>query len=89
MPVGALGRQYHHADDATRAAVPPDGLLERLLDEGDRLVLVHALLPVRVAVSVDVGRAGAADRVGLLVEGPAEGDAVDLAAVPLVPARNN
>lgn len=54
VPVGALGRQHHHANHASRAAIPLDSLPESPLDEGDRLLLVHALLPVRVAEAVDV-----------------------------------
>ena len=50
----AIGRQHHHTDYTTRASVPLDGLSERALDELDALLLCHALLPVGVAVSVDV-----------------------------------
>lgn len=89
MPVGALGRQHHHANDTARAAVPPDGLLQGALDEVDGLGLLHALFPVGVAVSVDVGRARAADGVRALVQRTSKRDAVNLAAVALVPACDN
>jgi len=86
VPVRALGRQHHHANDTTRAAIPLDRLLQRLLHKPHSIGLLHALPPVGVAETVDVCRARTADRVRLLVEGSAEGDAVDLAAVTLVPA---
>ncbi len=89
VPVGALLCQDHHADDAAGAAVPLDGLPQGALDEVDGLLLLHALLPIRVTVAVDVGRARAADRVRLLVQGAAEGHRVDLSAVPLVPSRDD
>lgn len=54
VPVRTLGREHHHANDTTRAAVPPDRLLERTLDKVHSLCLLHALLPVIVAVAVDV-----------------------------------
>lgn len=86
VPIRSLGRQYHHAYNTTRAAIPPDGLLQRVLDEVYCLLLLHALLPVCVAVTVDVGGTGAANRVGLFVQRAAQRDAVDLATVALVPA---
>ena len=84
MSYRAFGCQHHHADDPSRAAVPLDGLLESALDKGDPLLFRHVLLPVRVTVAVYVGRARAADRVRLLVERAAEGDGVNLPAVPVV-----
>lgn len=89
VPIRALLRQHHHPDDTAGAAVPLDGLPQRALNERHGLVLLHALPPVRVAVTVDVRRAGPADRVGLLVQGAAEGDGVDLAAEALVPAGDD
>jgi hypothetical protein len=89
VPVSPLRRQHNHADDAAGAAVPLYRLGQRALDKRHGLGLLHALLPVRVAVSVDVGRPGAANGVGLLVEGASEGDGVDLAAVAFVPARDD
>lgn len=89
MPVGPLGREHHHPDDAAGAAVPLDGLPQCALDKLDRLRLLHALPPVRVTVAVDVSRPGAADGVRLLVERAAQWDRVDLSAVPLIPARDD
>lgn len=68
VPVRTLGREDHHANDTTRAAVPPDRLLERALDELHRLRFFHALLPVVIAVTIDICRSGPADRVGALVQ---------------------
>ena len=89
MSICPLGRQYYHAYNTTRAAIPSDSLLQRLLDEADCLLLVHTLPPVCVAVAVDVGGAGTANGVGLFVQRTAQRDAVDLATVALVPACNN
>lgn len=86
VPIRPLGRQHHHANDTARAAIPPDSLLQRILDEVNCLLLLHTLLPVRVAVAIDVGGARTSDRVGLFVQGTAQGNAVYLATVALVPA---
>lgn len=67
MPVGALGRQHDHANDAAGATVPLDGLRQRALDKLDGVRLLHSLSPVRVTVSVDVGRTRTANRICLLV----------------------
>lgn len=89
VPVGPLLREHHHADDAARAAVPLDRLLQRALDKVDRLGLLHAFPPVRVAVAVDVRRPGPANGVRLLVQRAAQRDRVYLSAVALVPARDD
>ena len=68
VAIGALPGEDDHADDAAGAAVPLDGLAQGALDEVHRVLLRHALLPVRVAVPVDVRRPRAADRVRLLVQ---------------------
>ena len=68
VAIGALPGEDDHADDAAGAAVPLDGLAQGTLDEGHGVRLLHTLLPVRVAVAVDVGRPGTADRVRLLVQ---------------------
>ena len=59
--------QNHHADDTARATVPFDGLPQGSLDKVYALLLVHALLPVRVTVSVDVCRTGSCDGIRLFV----------------------
>lgn len=89
MPVRTLRRQDHHANDTAGAAIPPNSLLERPFDEINCLLLLHTLLPICVAVAVNVGRSGSSNRIGLLVQRAAKGNAVDLASVTLVPARNN
>jgi hypothetical protein len=89
VAVGALPGEDDHADDAAGAAIPLDGLLQGALDEVDGLLLGHALLPVRVAVTVDVRRPRAADGVRLLVQRAPERYRVDLPAVPLVPPRDD
>ena len=78
MPLRARLRKHNHPDHAPRAAVPSYCLPERVLDKIHAFCFGHVLFPVGVAVAVDVGAAGAADCVGLFVEGAAEGDAVDL-----------
>ena len=85
----SLPRQHHHANDAARAAVPLDGLGQRSLDKSDALLLIHALAPVGIAVSVNVRRARAADGIRLLVQRASGGNRVDLAAMTVVPSRND
>jgi hypothetical protein len=89
MPDCALPRQHDHPDDTARATVPLDGLLQRLLDELDALVLAHVVLPVRIAEAVDVRRSGSADRIGLLVQRAAEWDTVDGATGSFVVSGKN
>lgn len=81
MPHGTLGRQHHQPDDTARAAIPFDGLLQGAPDKADPFLLRHVLLPVVIAVAVDVGRAGPANGVCLLVERSSEGNLVDLTTV--------
>lgn len=54
MSNGALGRQDHHTDNTTGAAVPLDSLLQGTLHELDSLFLRHVFLPMSVTVTVDV-----------------------------------
>ena len=89
MSIGTLSRQHYHTDDTARAAIPLDSFLQRLFDEINGIRFLHALLPVGVAEAVDVRRTRAADRVRLFVKGSTEGNAVDLATVALIPARDN
>lgn len=67
VSIRPLLRHDHHADDATGATIPLDSLPQGALDEVHSIFLLHAFLPVCVTVTVDVRRAGTADRVGLLV----------------------
>lgn len=55
MSLCALCGEDDHADHTAGTAVPLDGLSQRALDKVDALLLGHALLPVCVAVAVDVG----------------------------------
>lgn len=89
VSIRTLSRQYHHADHTARAAIPPNSLLQRFLDKVHCLLLLHALSPVGVTVTVDIGGTGTADGIRLFVQRPAQGNAVDLSAVALVPARDN
>lgn len=89
VPIRTLGREHNHADDTTRATVPPDSLLQRALDKVHRLRFLHTLLPVVVAVTVDVCRTGPADRVRTLVQRATQGNAVYLTTMTLVPSSNN
>lgn len=89
VPIGALLGEDDHADNTARAAVPLDGLAQGALDKIDGLVFLHILLPISIAVAVDVGRAGAADRIRLLVQRAAQGNLVNLATMPLVPAGDD
>lgn len=54
MSLSSLGCQDYHSDDSSRTAIPFDCFSQGTFDESDRLVLTHALLPVIVAVAVDV-----------------------------------
>lgn len=45
-----------HTNDTTRATVPLDSLPQGSLDEVDCIILLHALLPVGITVTVDVSR---------------------------------
>jgi hypothetical protein len=89
LPLWTSLGEHDHADDTTRAAVPLDSLRQGALHKRDSFTLIHSVLPVRVAVSVDVGGSRAADGVRLLVQRTAERDRVYLTALALVPTRDD
>jgi hypothetical protein len=89
MPVRTLLCQHDHTDDTARASIPLDSFLQSALDEVDRIFLLHTLLPVGIAVTVNVCRTRTADGICLLVQRASQGDRVDLAAMSLVPASDD
>lgn len=56
VPHSTLFGQHHHTDDTTGAAIPLDGLLQGTAHKVDTLCLRHVLFPVRIGITVDVGR---------------------------------
>lgn len=67
VPHSSLLGQDNQSDDTARAPIPLDRLLQCTPHKVDALFLCHLLLPVRIGVTVDIGRARASDREGLLV----------------------
>lgn len=67
MSVCAVLGQDNHTNDAAGAAVPSDGLTETHLDEVNCVLLLHVLLPVLLAQTVDVCRSRTSNGVRLLV----------------------
>lgn len=56
VSVRAVLGEDDHTNDTTRATVPLDGLPQGSLDEVDCIILLHALSPVGITVTIDVSR---------------------------------
>lgn len=76
--------QNNQPNNTTRATIPLDRLLQCTAHKVDALLFCHLLPPVRISITVDVGRARAADRKRLLVERSAQRNRVYLATVSRV-----
>ncbi len=89
MPNCTFLRENHESDNPATASIPLDGLPQCPFHKRNPLGLGHVLLPVGVAVAIDVGASGPTNGVGLLMKGASERDAVDRAAVAGVVAGYN
>lgn len=85
----AFGCEHNHTNHTAGAAIPFDSLAESTLDKVDPFLLRHSFFPVRVTVSVNVGRSGPANSICLFMKGAAEGNRVDLASVSSVVASDD
>lgn len=89
VSVRSLLSENNHTNDTTGAAIPLDSLSQGSLDEVDSIVLLHALSPVGITVTVDISRSRTTNGVRLLVKRTSQRNGVNLTTESLIPASNN